>query len=222
MKKAPNYNLEQASLAAGLGPVVGIDEVGRGCLAGPVVAAAVVLDPQSISIKKGRKFWWREVRDSKLLLPEKRFMLEPMIKQYSLGWGIGVVSPQNIDELNIHHASLLAMKKAIEDLTKALESFDAHGTNFHVLVDGRFVVPGLSAQIKQTAIVDGDMSVLSISAASILAKTFRDRLMVKLHKKFPEYNFAQHKGYGTKRHWQAIHEHGLSSIHRLSFCGSIV
>src|SRR5262249_46414634 len=144
------------------------------------------------------------VRDSKMLLPEKRFMLEPVIKQYSLGWGVGVVSPQDIDELNIHHASLLAMRQAVNDLIKSLEKFDTHGTKaMHILVDGRFGIPELfssSYNFQQKAIIDGDVSVVSISAASILAKTFRDRLMVKLHQKFPQYNFARHKGYATKGH----------------------
>jgi len=215
--KIPNYKIELAILASGSGHVVGIDEVGRGCLAGPVVAAAVVLDPAAIS--KGRKAWHREVRDSKTLLPEKRFMLEPAIKHHSLGWGIGVVEPKKIDDLNIHNAGLLAMRQAVEDLRKTLKRFDAHGTpgSMHLLIDGRFIIPGYD--MEQTAIVDGDASVLSISAASIIAKTFRDRLMVKLHKKFPAYNFARHKGYATAEHRAAIRAHGLTAVHRLSFCG---
>jgi ribonuclease HII len=222
--KIPSYKIELDSLASGYNFAAGIDEVGRGCLAGPVVAAVVALDPQSIS--RSPKRWHKEVRDSKLLLAEKRFMLEPVIKQHSLAWGIGVVSPQFIDELNIHHASLLAMAKAMESFRKTLERFDTHGTKpkLHLLVDGRFTVPhveSLSLDITQTAIVDGDASVLSISAASILAKTYRDRLMVKLHQKFPNYEFAQHKGYATRLHRIAIAKHGLSPIHRLSFCANI-
>jgi len=220
--KIPNYKLEQESLVSGYHFVAGIDEVGRGCLAGPVVAAVVALDPRTIS--RGSTRWHKEVRDSKLLLAEKRFMLEPIIKQHSLAWGIGVVSPQSIDELNIHHATLLAMAKAIVEFRKSLERFDTHGTGsrLRLLVDGRFTVPhldDLSITIEQTPIVDGDASVLSISAASILAKTYRDRLMVKLHKKFPNYEFARHKGYATRAHRLAIEKYGLSPLHRLSFCG---
>lgn len=214
MKTKPTYKIEQQLFRKGCEQVIGVDEAGRGCLAGPVVAAAVALNLNLINKRIGRAFWWRDIQDSKLLSPEKRFMLEPVIKQHSLSWGIGVIAPADIDELNIHHASLLAMKRAVEDL-------GTHGTRRHVLIDGRFNIPELPDQILQTAIVSGDMSVLSISAASILAKTFRDRLMVKLHAKFPEYDFARHKGYGTKVHRDAIIKHGLSPVHRLSFCGEV-
>jgi ribonuclease HII len=220
--KIPNYKIEAEKAAAGFHHVAGVDEVGRGCLAGPVVAAAVLLDPASIS--RGRKAWHAGVRDSKLLSPEKRFMLEPLIKQYALGWGVGVVAPKKIDALNIHHAGLLAMRLAVDDFKKTLKRFDAHGTGakLHLLIDGRFIIPNLAGyprNIQQTAIIDGDASVLSISAASIIAKTYRDRLMVKLHQKFPAYNFARHKGYATPEHRAAIAAHGLTAVHRLSFCG---
>ena len=222
--KTPNYKIERESLANGYSFVAGIDEVGRGCLAGPVVAAVVALNPPSIS--SGPKQWHGEVRDSKLLSADKRFILEPVIKQHSLGWGIGIVSPEFIDELNIHHASLLAMAKAVESFRKTLERFDTHGTRqkLHLLIDGRFTVPNIHnswLDIEQTPIIDGDARVLSISAASILAKTFRDRLMVKLHRKFPKYEFAQHKGYATRLHRLAIQKHGLTPIHRVSFCANI-
>ncbi|MES3037713.1 MAG: ribonuclease HII [Bdellovibrionota bacterium] len=222
--KLPNYKIELQHLAQGYNFVAGIDEVGRGCLAGPVVAAVVALDPRAITGK--RDTWHRGVRDSKLLSPEKRVILEPLIKRHSLGWGIGVVTPKFIDELNIHHATLLAMSKAGKSFIKVLERFDAHGTSVSVqlLVDGRFTIPNLSnlaINIEQTAIVDGDASVLSISAASILAKTYRDRLMVKLGQKFPRYEFARHKGYGTEVHRQAIQKYGLTSVHRVSFCAKI-
>jgi len=222
--KHPNYKLERQSLANGYSYVAGTDEVGRGCLAGPVVAAVVALNPVSITDK--RNAWHCAVRDSKLLSPEKRFMLEPLIKKNSLGWGVGVVRPDDIDELNIHHATLLAMAKAVQSFRKTLKIFDTHGTpvKLQLLVDGRFTVPGLSqslVNIEQTAIVDGDASVLSISAASILAKTYRDRLMVKLHHKFPEYEFARHKGYATELHRWAIRKYGLTPVHRLSFCAKI-
>jgi ribonuclease HII len=223
--KTPTYKIELQSFADGYTHVAGIDEVGRGCLAGPVVAAVVALDPESIG--RGRAKWYGEVRDSKLVSPEKRFMLEPLIKEHSFGWGVGVVNPQSIDAMNIHHATLLAMSKAVTSFTKALERFDAHGTKtkLRLLIDGRFTVPDLletSFSIDQSAIVDGDALVLSISAASILAKTYRDRFMVKLNKKFPAYEFARHKGYATELHRRAIRKHGLTAVHRVSFCGNMV
>lgn len=224
--KISNYKTERGYLDDGYSYVAGIDEVGRGSLAGPVVAAVVALDPAAVKAGK-RDAWHQQVRDSKLLSPEKRFMLEPVIKRYSLAWGIGQVSPRDIDEVNIHYATLLAMAKAVQQFRKALERFDAHGTilNVQLLIDGRFTIPNLSWKpfnITQQAIIDGDASVLSISAASILAKTYRDRLMVKLHHKFPRYEFARHKGYGTELHRQAIQKYGLTSVHRVSFCASMV
>jgi ribonuclease HII len=221
--KIPNYKIERQSLDNGYTYVAGTDEVGRGCLAGPVVAAVVALNPAAITSK--RDAWHRDIRDSKLLSPEKRFILEPLIRQNSLGWGVGVVKPNDIDELNIHHATLLAMAKAVQSFRKTLKIFDTHGTpvKLQILVDGRFTIPNLPQffNIEQTAIVDGDASVLSISAASILAKTYRDRLMVKLHQKFPEYEFARHKGYATELHRWAIRKYGLTPVHRLSFCAKI-
>jgi ribonuclease HII len=155
------------------------------------------------------------VKDSKLLSPERRFELEPIIKNYSLGWGIGVVEPKIIDSINIHHATLSAMKLAVEDL---FTKFSKTKKTF-LYIDGRFRVPGLN--VEQEAVINGDYKIFSVAAASILAKTFRDRLMVQMHETFPAYNFAQHKGYPTKLHRELIQEFGLSPIHRLSFCSNL-
>jgi ribonuclease HII len=214
--KKPNYKTELEKLAEGYKYVVGCDEVGRGCLAGPVVAATVVLNPELVQNRKHN--WYKQIRDSKLLPPAKRQNLAELIKRESLAWGIGAVQPKVIDEINIHHASLQAMNEAVKDFRKILQLFDPHGTDddSFVLVDGRFKVTNCCYE--QQAIIDGDASVLSIAAASILAKVHRDELMVKLHEQFPKYEFHRHKGYATKLHWEAIKKYGLSPVHRLSFC----
>ncbi len=214
----PTYKFEKKKLVEGYQFIVGCDEVGRGCLAGPVVAAAIVLPAWEVLRKQS---WHKDIRDSKLVSPEKRFMLEKKLRETSLGFGIGVVSEQIIDKINIHHASLLAMQKAVEHL---LDGF-SHGTSGtgrdetlakgFMFVDGRFPVPGLA--IGQESIIDGDAKVISISAASIIAKTYRDRLMVRWHKKMPDYRFDQHKGYATKLHRQLLVKHGISVLHRRSF-----
>jgi ribonuclease HII len=206
-----NLRYEKKKLSEGHSNVIGCDEVGRGCLAGPVVAAAVVLD-----LNHGMK-GLKEVRDSKLLTAEKREELSKIIKKIAIAWSIGSVSQNIVDKINIHNASLLAMKKAILNLTfsnsRELEN------NVLLAVDGKFAVPKLV--IRQEAIVDGDNKILSIAAASIIAKVYRDRLMKKLHETYPVYNFAQHKGYATEYHRQMILEHGLSPLHRLSFCENL-
>jgi ribonuclease HII len=278
-----NRAYENRKLKSGFDFVVGCDEVGRGCLAGPVVAAAVVFSKE-INMKD-----LRGVNDSKVLSAQQRDECDVLIKQSALGWGIGVVSEKVIDKINIHQASLLAMRRAVEDLLGRFSSkmltviptdrmhlpFDwAQGTlsvaewvrerrdpsapvgmtqgtkglprqspirsdsgrlelaetadallprndrwrdkNILVVVDGKFIIPKFDMQ--QEAVVDGDAKILSIAAASIIAKVYRDNLMVRLHKKFPEYNFIQHKGYATLHHREAIKKFGLTPIHRLSFC----
>lgn len=199
---------EQQKLRQGFDAVIGCDEVGRGCLAGPVVASAVVLD-----MAKKQK-WFKDVRDSKLLTPQKREELDVLIRENSLGYGVGVISPETIDEVNIHHATLLAMAQAVKQV------LDKVSGKYILAVDGRFTVPNIS--MYQEAIIDGDNKILSIAAASIVAKVYRDRYMVKQHAKFPEYRFANHKGYATVAHKKAINKHGLSPLHRLSFCANIV
>lgn len=221
---------ENQKYKQGYAHVLGCDEVGRGCLAGPVVAAAVFLRPQVTSYKlKVTKLI--EIRDSKLLTADKREELSAIIKQNAM-WGIGAVDEKVIDKINIHHATLLAMRRAVEDLlqnvvqARGLPHSDKQAEGLHysgkhfLFVDGKFTIPGIA--IEQEAVVDGDNKILSVAAASIIAKVYRDNLMKDIHQKFPIYNFAQHKGYGTLFHRTMILQNGLSPIHRKSFCGHLI
>lgn len=177
--------------------IAGVDEAGRGPLAGPVVAAAVIL-PQDFSLKG--------VDDSKALSPAKRETLFIAIKQCALAIGISVVSHKIVDKLNIHQANLLAMKLAVEKLEPIPNI---------LLVDGaRFKINTL---IRQIDLNKGDKKSVSIAAASIIAKVTRDHLMLVLHKKYPEYGFDRHKGYGTKKHYLMLKKYGPCPIHRRSF-----
>lgn len=177
--------------------IAGVDECGRGPLAGPVVAAAVIL-PQACQIN--------DLTDSKKLSASKRALLEPMIKNKSVAWAISQVEAQQIDEINILQASLKAMKQAIFKLDLQPEK---------ALIDGRFVPSDLSCSAQ--AIIRGDSKFDSISAASILAKEFRDRLMYYYDQLYPEYGFASHKGYPTKAHLIALNKYGITPIHRRTF-----
>jgi ribonuclease HII len=176
--------------------IAGIDEAGRGPLAGPVVAAAVIFT-QNIIIPG--------VNDSKKLSPVKREMLYDLILEKALAIGVGLSNEQLVDEINILQATYRAMKEAIASLSIQPE---------HVLVDGKLIS---NFDLPQTAIVGGDGKCFSIAAASIIAKVTRDRLMVEYDRQFPQYGFAQHKGYPTKQHIRAIIKHGLCPIHRTSF-----
>ena len=180
-------------------PIIGVDEVGRGCLAGPVYAAAVIFRSEELS---------NLVTDSKLLSEERREELAAKILR-AHQVGIGSASVEEIDELNILQASLLAMKRAVESLGVS---------GCHVLVDGNQKIPGLRG-FQQTAIVKGDLRVAPISAASIVAKVTRDRLMKELGEKFPHYGFEAHKGYSTPNHKESIVQHGPCEWHRKSFAG---
>lgn len=183
--------------------VVGVDEVGRGCLAGPVVAGAVIL-PAEIDYE--RHPWVSEIADSKELKAEDRERLAPLIQQWAVATGIGVATVEEIDKINIYHAAHLAMMRAIEATGKKPE---------HVLVDGKFVPKGLPCP--STAIVKGDMLCLSIAAASVIAKVYRDHLMVELDAKYPGYGFGVHKGYSTPMHSEMLQKLGACPIHRRSF-----
>ncbi len=212
------FKIEAMFLANQYDRVIGCDEVGRGCLAGPVVAAAVVLDPRHANTES----WYSEVKDSKSISPLKRTQIARLLRRHSVTWGIGIVSPAIIDKLNIHNASLLAMKRAVMSLdqkSSGLGDTKVMGKT-KVIVDGRFAIPNLLYD--QDAIVRGDVKVLSISAASIIAKVYRDQLMVRLHKQFPAYQYNLHKGYATAVHRLAIQKNGLTTVHRRSFCGNIL
>ena len=180
----------------GFARVAGVDEVGRGCLAGPVVAAAVVL---------GSANRLRGLRDSKLLTSGARARLYDGIVASCLAWAIGVCDPDEIDRLNIHHASLEAMRGAVAGL-RPLPDF--------VLVDA-FRVPGVF--IPQRGVIGGDRRCAGIAAASIVAKVTRDRQMTRLHEVDPRYGFDRHKGYATPEHLSAVARHGYSAAHRRSF-----
>lgn len=176
--------------------LAGVDEVGRGPLAGDVVAAAVILDPDNPI---------EGLQDSKKLSEKKRELLFPLIQEKTLSFCIARASVQEIDDINILHASLLAMKRAVEGLTLQPE---------HVLVDGNRLPKW---RYVAEAVVKGDDRVAAIAAASILAKVVRDREMVAFEQTYPGYGFAAHKGYPTKQHLAGIEQLGLTPIHRLSF-----
>ncbi len=176
--------------------IAGVDEVGRGPLAGPVVAAAVVL-PKNHGIEG--------LTDSKKLSPKRREKLAEEIKRSAVAWSIAESSREEIDEINILHASLLAMKRAVEQLSCKIT---------RVLVDGNRV-PELT--VPAEAIIGGDAKIESISAASIIAKVERDRMMVEFHRHHPQYGFDSHKGYPTKQHLQALQRYGVLDQHRRSF-----
>ena len=181
-------------------PFAGVDEAGRGCLAGPVVAAAVILPEEDSWDLPG-------LGDSKKLSAARRSRLEPEIKNQAMAWSIGISWPEEIDRINILRASLLAMRRAVE-LLKTAPVFLA--------VDGNQPV---DMPLEQKSIPGGDGSVPAIAAASILAKTFRDRLLSSLDKRYPGYGFAGHKGYGTKEHLDALRAMGPCRMHRKTFRG---
>lgn len=181
------------------GPIVGVDEVGRGCLAGPVFAAAVIFQSDKYIL---------EVTDSKLISESRREQLSEFILSEHLV-GIGSASVEEIDQINILQASFLAMRRAIESLNLQTG---------HVLVDGHMKIPHLKG-FMQTPIVKGDLRAAPISAASIVAKVARDRLMKELGVSYPEYGFEVHKGYSTAKHKASIERIGPCSIHRKTFAG---
>jgi len=182
---------------AGYRCIAGVDEAGRGPLAGPVVAAAVIFPCDHESIDG--------INDSKKLSPKQRATLKPIIESKALYIGLGIISEQEIDRLNILQATLLAMKQAILSLRLLPD---------YLLIDGR---DAPRCDIAHRCLIHGDGLSLSIAAASIIAKITRDEIMLEYDKQYPRYGFAQHKGYGTLRHLQAIRCYGLSPIHRRSF-----
>jgi len=180
--------------------IAGVDEVGRGPLAGPVVAAAVIF-PQGVFIPG--------VTDSKKLTPQKRELLFPLIKAKALSIGLGLLSPKEIDRINILQASLKAMEEAISRLKVKPDL---------VLVDGN---RPLTLSCRQECLIQGDSRSHAVGAASIVAKVVRDKLMESWHPRFPQYNFFKNKGYGTAEHLLALKKYGVCPLHRLSFKGTI-
>ena len=183
--------------ASGFNLVAGVDEVGRGPLAGPVVAVAIILD---------ESFEDPGVNDSKALSPASRIALYPRISETAVSWGVGLVEADEIDQLNILNATFMAMIRAISQLSVPPQA---------ILVDGKLRIPNLHCP--QRAIVRGDRDSISIGAASILAKEIRDRIMEEYDQTYPGYGFAQHKGYATTEHAEALARLGPSPIHRRSF-----
>lgn len=188
--------MENALSEQGYSAVCGVDEAGRGPLAGPVYAAAVILKPDSE---------FEGLDDSKKLTEKKRELLFEQIIKEALAYKIVAVDHKTIDELNILNATMLAMKTAVEGLSVPAD---------YALIDGN-KTPQLS--VSSQYVIGGDAKVKSIAAASILAKVSRDRYMLELAEKYPQYQFEKHKGYGTKLHYQMLDLHGISDIHRMSF-----
>jgi ribonuclease HII len=186
---------EKRAWESGAVMVAGVDEVGRGSLFGPVVAAAVILDPA---------YRVRGLRDSKLLLPERRETLAPRIRAHALAWAVASVDAARIDEINIYQASRLAMRDAVLRLAPSAD---------YLLVDAM----RLDCELPQQPIIHGDALSASIAAASILAKVERDRMMCEWDPVYPAYGLASHKGYSTPRHLAALREHGPTPLHRQSF-----
>lgn len=192
-----SFSIENDLKKKGFALVAGVDEAGRGPLAGPVFAAAVIL-PSTLKIK--------DLDDSKKLSPKKRDVIFSKIIDGALSVGVGIVDEKRIDEMNILQATFAAMKMAIRELQNMPN---------YILVDGNKKIPGI--ETPQRAIIGGDGKCSCIAAASVVAKVLRDRYMQDLHQKFPHYGFDRHKGYGTKAHFEAIKTYGPSSAHRSTF-----
>lgn len=175
----------------------GCDEAGRGCLAGPVFAAAVILPPD---------FRNEMLNDSKQLTEKKRYLLREVIEREALAWAVGIVDNHEIDQLNILRSSILAMHRALDDLKVRPQAIIVDGNRFYPYRD-----------LPHTTIVKGDGKYMSIAAASILAKTYRDDFMLRIHQEYPQYHWDQNKGYPSEAHREAIRQHGTSPYHRLTF-----
>ncbi len=187
--------------------IIGIDEAGRGPLAGPVVSGAIIIDKRIDGVK-----------DSKSLSGKKREALFDIIKEKCVAFGVGIASPEEIDRINILNASLLSMKRAVDSLKMNLQNRGSYlSKDVIALVDGNRRIK--SFNLPQKTVVKGDSKIYQISAASIIAKVVRDRMMCSFDKRYPEYNLCKHKGYPTKEHKLLIKKYGASEIHRKSFKG---
>ena len=211
-----SFEKELACHTEGFSLVVGVDEAGRGPLAGPVVAAAAALRQGTMNREQGttdeEEKEWKLIRDSKTLSEKQRDRaFEFVHEQFHVG--VGIVHAETSDRINILEATFLAMKSALSELKIQDTRYKIQKTI--VLVDGNMMIPNLS--LPQEAVVGGDGIIRSIAAASIIAKVTRDRMMLEYDKEYPTYGFAKHKGYGTKVHMDALRKHGACPIHRMSF-----
>lgn len=219
--KLPQKTLERKLLASGYNQVIGIDEVGMGCLAGPVVVCAVAFNKDFFK-KSHKNLRW--IRDSKLLLPHQREKhAKELLKEKDLRFKITYCYPKTIDQLNIYQAARKAMRRVVNNLVKKkqgstllkIQGRTLSSEKVVVLIDGPHKIDDL--KLEQRAIIKGDQKVFVIACASILAKVFRDKMMIKYAKKFPGYGFEKHKGYGTKEHLVCLADLGPCAIHRSSF-----
>jgi ribonuclease HII len=189
----------------------GCDEAGRGPLAGSVFAAAVVLDPGMVENEEHRA-WLSMLNDSKQLTDKQRQYLRPLIEQHATAWAVVEVTAEEIDKINILNASIIGMQRALDKLEI---------TPQHIIVDGNkwkpYIPEGQVMQIPAQTVVKGDGKYLSIAAASVLAKTYRDEYMLRLHEQYPQYHWDTNMGYPTKAHYEAIQQFGITPVHRKSF-----
>ena len=189
----------------------GCDEAGRGPLAGSVFAAAVVLDPQLLDKEEHRE-WLDMLNDSKQLTDKQREYLRPKIEQYAAAWAVVEVKAEEIDRINILNASIIGMQRALDKLTIRPQ---------HIIVDGNkwkpYIPKGEVMLVPARTVVKGDGKYLSIAAASVLAKTYRDEYMLRLHEQYPQYHWDTNMGYPTKAHYEAIRQYGITPYHRKSF-----
>ena len=189
----------------------GCDEAGRGPLAGSVFAAAVILDPHLVDNEQHRE-WLSLLNDSKQLTDKQRMYLRPMIEQNAQAWAVVEVTAEEIDQINILNASIMGMQRALAKLSV---------TPQHIIVDGNkwkpYIPEGQVMEIPARTVVKGDGKYLSIAAASVLAKTYRDEYMLRLHEQYPQYHWDTNMGYPTKAHYEAIQQYGITPYHRKTF-----
>lgn len=189
----------------------GCDEAGRGPLAGSVFAAAVVIDP-NLAEKEEHQEWLAMLNDSKQLTDKQREYLRPLIEQHADAWAVVEVTAEEIDRINILNASIIGMQRALNRLTVRPQ---------HIIVDGNkwkpYIPEGEVMEIPARTVVKGDGKYLSIAAASVLAKTYRDEYMMKLHQQYPQYHWDTNMGYPTKAHYEAIRQYGITPYHRKTF-----
>lgn len=205
--RLPDLREEQKLWSNNVKYIAGVDEVGRGPLAGPVVAAAVIIHHESPLTSDEQEIFYKKMRDSKKLSAiQREKIFDVLTHSNAIHYGIGIVPEKIIDEINILQASLLAMEYAIRNISCNPD---------FLLIDGPFTLENIS--LNQKAIVNGDEKVTSIAMASIIAKVTRDRFMIECDQKYPQYSFALHKGYGTKLHLDALKKYGPCEIHRKSF-----